>query len=57
MKLYSLQEAAAVLKVTRQTMYNWIRAGRLTATKIGREYRLTEDQVLEIIQNGVKAAK
>ena len=33
--VYRLDEVAAILQVSRGTLYNWIREGRLTARKMG----------------------
>lgn len=51
-KLYTLQEVADVLRVSRQTLYNNIRKGRLQATKVGKEYRIPEEQLRDIVKNG-----
>lgn len=51
-KIYTLQEVADVLRVTKQTLYNNIRKGKLQATKVGKEYRITEEQLQDIIKNG-----
>lgn len=53
-KLYSLQEVAEILQVTRQTLYNNIKSGRLNVNKIGNVYRVTEEQLQDIIENGYK---
>lgn len=52
-KLYNLEEVANMLRVSRQTIYKHIWAGRLPAVKIGREYRITETQLQQILQNGL----
>lgn len=51
-KLYDLKETARIVKVTRQTLYNHIRAGRLKATKIGKEYKITEKNLMQYIEQG-----
>ncbi len=55
MKLYTLQEVADILRVSRQTIYNYVTAGRLKATKYGKEYRVTEEILQEFIKNGRNA--
>ena len=40
-KLYTLQEVADILRVSRQTIYNYVTAKRLRATKLAKEYRVT----------------
>ncbi len=51
-KLYTLQEVAEILKVNRQTIYRYVTAKRLKATKYGKEYRVTEENLKEFIENG-----
>lgn len=51
-KLYTLQEVANIMKVTRQTIYNYVTAKKLRATKYGKEYRVTEADLQEFIKNG-----
>ena len=49
-KIYTLDEVAEMFKVTRQTIYNYITAGRLSASKIGREYRVTDADIKEFLE-------
>jgi putative molybdopterin biosynthesis protein len=55
MKLYTLQEVADVLRVSRQTIYNYVTAKRLKASKIGKEYRVTEEDLQDFLKNGRNA--
>lgn len=55
--LYTLQEVADILRVSRQTLYNNIRKGNLQATKVGKEYRITEEQLQDIVKNGFSGNK
>ncbi len=41
-KSYSPQEVAEMLKVSRQTVYNWIRSEKLKAHKVGGSVRIYE---------------
>ena len=51
-RLYTLQEVADVLRVSRQTIYNYVTAKRLRATKYGKEYRVTEEDLRQFIKDG-----
>lgn len=51
-KTYTLQEVANILGYNRQTLYNNIRKGKLKAAKCGKEYRITEEQLQDILRNG-----
>lgn len=54
MKLYTLQEVADYLRVTRQTVYNYVTAKRLRATKIGKEYRVTEGDLQDFLKKSAR---
>lgn len=43
-------EAAELLSVHRNTVMNQIRSGRLQAHKIGREWRIGKDAILEMLR-------
>jgi len=37
---YTCEEVAAMLKVTRQSVWKWIKAGKLEAVQVGRGFRV-----------------
>ncbi|MCJ7576775.1 MAG: helix-turn-helix domain-containing protein [Dehalococcoidia bacterium] len=41
-KFYTTQEIADIFRVDYMTVYRWIRAGKLKAYKIEKQYRITE---------------
>lgn len=45
MKYLAPDEVATSLGVTRRTVYNWMRTGELPATKIGRTWRVTQQDI------------
>jgi len=51
-EVYTLYEVADILKVSKQTIYNYVWAGRLRATKFGKEYRIYGDDLREFLQKG-----
>ena len=51
LKLYTLQEVADILKVTRQTVYNYKRDGMLKCSKIGHDYRVSEQDLKDFLNN------
>ena len=51
-KVYTLQEVANILKVTRQTIYNNVHAGNIKAVKLGKDWRVTEEELQKILKNG-----
>ena len=55
-KLYTLQEVADILRVSRQTIYNYVTAKKLNATRFGKEYRVTDHDLQEFIRTGKNSA-
>ena len=51
-KVYTTDEALEVLKVTRRTLYRYIKAGQIKAIRMGREYRITEDALKDFLERG-----
>jgi excisionase family DNA binding protein len=49
--LYTVKEVAIILKVTYRTVWNHIKAGKLKAGKIGREWKVTETDLKEFVNN------
>lgn len=48
-RLYGLQEIAEALNVTRRTLYNYLKQGKLKAVKIGGEWRVTEENLMSFL--------
>lgn len=53
-KVYTADEAVTVLKVTKRSLYNYIKGGQLKAVKLGREYRITEESLKEFLEHGTE---
>lgn len=51
-KIYTLQEVADILRINKQTLYNNIRRGKLKVPKFGKEYRVTESLLQDLLTNG-----
>ena len=52
--LINLQETAELLRISNQTVYNMLKAGRLSARKIGKEWRFINDEVYEVMMGKSK---
>ena len=48
-KVYALDEVADILKVTRRTVYTYIKTGKLKAAKIGKYWRVTQESLQEFL--------
>ena len=44
-RLLTVQEVAEVMRVSRMTVYRLIRAGQLKAVRVGRNYRVREEDL------------
>ncbi len=48
-RLYTPEEVALNLKVSRKTVYNWIKEGRLQAVKVGHFWRISETELRRLL--------
>jgi putative molybdopterin biosynthesis protein len=55
LKVYTLDEVQAIVKVTQRTLYNYIKAGTLKATKIGKYWRVRHNDLQEFLEKGTNA--
>ena len=51
LRIYTMQEACDLLKITRMSMYRYMRAGKLKGSKIGRDWRFTEEQLKDFLNS------
>lgn len=49
-KLYTIKEAAELLKTTRQSIYNWNKKGLLKFVRVGEKPRITESALKQFIK-------
>lgn len=47
--MYTLKEVEGMLKVTRRTLYNYLKAGEIEATKVGREWRVSREALQQFL--------
>jgi excisionase family DNA binding protein len=52
-KILTPEETAERLKVSAKTIRDWLRQGRLKGIKIGRQWRIEESIITEILVNGL----
>ncbi len=56
-KVFTLDEVADILKVTKRTLYNYVKAGKLPAVKIGKYWRVSEESLQAFISTGTTVAE
>lgn len=49
-KYYTPQEVADMLRLRVQTIYEYVRMGKLSATKFGNRYRISETDIVQFIE-------
>jgi excisionase family DNA binding protein len=52
--MLTLREAASELRVCYNTMLKYVSSGAVHAVKIGRTYRVSEDEILRVKKEGVE---
>lgn len=53
-KVYTLEEVAKILQLTRRTLYSYIKDGKLKAVKIGKYWRVSEEILQQFIATGTE---
>lgn len=48
---YTLDEVASMLKLTKRSLYNYIRNGKLQAVKMGKYWRVTAESLQQLLEN------
>ena len=51
-KVYTLSEAASILKVNKRFLYPYLEAGALKGAKIGRAWRISEESLRDFLSMG-----
>lgn len=49
-KVYTLEDLEEMFKVTRRSLYNYIKDGRLKANKVANKWIVTDEQLQEFIK-------
>ena len=52
LKVYTLEEVCEILSITKRTVYNYIKAGKLPAVKMGKYWRVSEENLKAFIETG-----
>lgn len=56
-RVYTLDEVADIICVSKRTLGAYIRAGKLKAVKVGRAWRITDKALNEFLQRGTASDK
>ena len=52
MEIYTAEEAAEVLKISYRKVLDLIKKGELEAKKVGKAYRITDNQIKNYLEGG-----
>lgn len=50
-QFYTIQEVADLLKVSYITVFRWVKAGKITAYKVGKQHRIKQEDLDKFIEN------
>lgn len=53
-KVYTLEEIAELLHITRRTLYTYVKEGKLKAVKVGKYWRVTEKNLEAFLAKGTE---
>lgn len=53
-KLLTINEITEILKVSKLTIYRYIKAGKLPAYKVGRDYRIKQQEFDKFLEGAKK---
>ena len=51
-KMYNIDQVADMLRLCRITVFRYIKSGKIKAIKIGREWRIKQDEIDRIMREG-----
>lgn len=52
LKVYTIDEIAELLHITRRTLYTYLKTGKLKAIKVGKYWRVTEENLKDFLSKG-----
>ena len=52
-KMYNIDQVAEMLRLCRITVFRYIKSGKIKAIKIGKEWRIKQDEIDRIMREGV----
>lgn len=50
-EVYTVEECADILKVTKRTIYKYVKEGSLRASKLGRDWRITDTAICAFLES------
>lgn len=56
-RVYTLDEVAEILQLTKRTLYTYVHTGKLKAVKVGKYWRVSSENLQEFINTGTETKK
>ena len=56
MRFLTVADVASLLRVRRETVYQWIKDGKIASIHLGRSVRISEDELQRFIENRMAKA-
>lgn len=57
LKVYTTDEIVDLLHVTRRSIYSYIKDGKLKAVKVGKAWRVTQENLEDFLSKGTEGGK
>lgn len=54
LKLYNVDELSKLLEVTKRTIHNYIKDGKIKGVKIGGQWKFTEENIRKFVNGDTK---
>lgn len=54
LKVYTIKDTAEILQVTTRSVYSYIKSGKLHAVKLGKEWRITQQDIEDLLKTGTR---
>ena len=51
-KVYTLDEVASIMRLSKRTLYSYIKSGVLRASRVGKYWRVTSENLQDFANNG-----
>lgn len=52
--VYTLNQAAEIIHVSKRTLFNYIKAGTFPAVKVGKSWLITEEKLRDFVEQGTE---
>lgn len=51
--MYTIEQVCTMLNIHQNSLYKWIKQGKVNAVKVGKVYRISEEEIDRIKREGI----